>query len=107
VSNPNTTTEGGKSYPIGSLADIAAIPADVLPRFYAELPVMIAEIQHMQAIVAAANNAVGVEVIAPPKFDGAEWIDDDKRTIDQHVTFEGFEDAPTTVHVRKTFGPQS
>jgi transposase len=31
----------GKTYPVATLQDIAAIPADALPRFLAELPTML------------------------------------------------------------------
>ena len=74
------------TYPVDTLANMAAIPEDVLPRFLEELPSMLASIRRMQGIVAAANEAAGVDVLVMPAISGATWTDDDKREFRETIT---------------------
>ena len=68
----------GKSYPIGTLHDMARIPVEAVDRFLAELPGILAEVRHVQQ----AQQAFNAQFEGVMKFDiedaGApEWTDDD------------------------------
>ena len=69
----------GKTYPVATLQDIAAIPADALPRFLAELPTML--------------ETVRLFVDMPPEIALRRmvWRDDGKTCVDLtlRITREG------------------
>lgn len=79
-------------YPITTLAQMADIPEEAMPRFLAELPAILKTIRQLKA--AAPDLAAGVKAKAPwwarwlitadvtrlaiEKSRGMAWIDDDK-----------------------------
>lgn len=81
------TAATGAKYPCFSLADMARLPEDVLPRMLAELPDMIAGIRPMVAIVDAMKDEGSVKRTTDfATFGKAEWIDDDKGELHQSIT---------------------
>ncbi len=91
----------GATYPIDTLADMAAIPGEALPRFLAELPVMLARIRNLHEMVRIANDRAGEEVFAPPSTSGATWTDDDARTFRETVVVAAAGDVPGFTVVRE------
>ncbi len=87
------------TYPIDTLSSMAAIPEEALPRFLGELQVILGQIRLLQAAVQMANDAVGEDVLKASSVEGAVWIDDDKRTIDQTIEIAGMD----PVHLHGTF----
>lgn len=86
-------------YPIQTLADIAAIPEDVLPRFLAELPAILESLRQMDAAAETlADEArdkapwllrwmvTGDVVRASIKKAAGVWIDDGKGTATVRMT---------------------
>lgn len=86
-------------YPVDTLTQMAAIPEDVLPRFLAELPVMLAEMRAVRGAIDIVNKGAGEALFGDVNFTGAEWVDDDKQTIDQRIEFTD----TTSIHIHKSF----
>lgn len=62
-------------YPVGTIEQMAMIPGEALPRFMAELPIMLANIKAISELNAVlAPIGANVEVHTPV------WIDDDLHT---------------------------
>lgn len=61
-------------YKIATLADIADIPEDALPRFIAELPTMLGYVRMMKAAAKMTSQATGVELEL--EIPSPTWIDD-------------------------------
>lgn len=74
-------------YPVDTLAEMAAIPEEALPRFLAELPVMLGQIRRLRQSIGAVNEAFDGGVFKAPEITGATWTDDDKRTFGTTVMF--------------------
>jgi len=84
--------EDGAGYPVDTLEQMAAIPVDVLPRFLAELPVMLSEIRKIKMAVDITNEAMGEDVLKAPALVGVVWIDDDLKEYTTTIDFAGFGD---------------
>lgn len=84
--------EAGTGYPVDTLEQMAAIPVEVLPRFLAELPIMLSEIRKIKIAVDITNEAMGGNVLKPPSLAGVVWIDDDLKEYTTTIDFAGFGD---------------
>ena len=87
-------------YPIARLADLANIPDEALPRFYAELPALVSNLKAMREAAPALAQAMRAKAPAPWRWlplsawtaviargspTRMSWIDDDKGTITLNV----------------------
>lgn len=70
-------------YPIATLEQMAAIPEEVLPRFLAELPVILSETRQAMAVIASL--AAMVDGAAKVNLDPT-WVDDDLNQLTRSVT---------------------
>lgn len=74
----------GARYPIGTLREMASIPAEALPRFLAELPLILEEAKRAYAAQDAVNAALAG--VAKMSDDGSpEWVDDDLNEVNISV----------------------
>jgi hypothetical protein len=64
-------------YPIDTLVEMAAIPEEALPRFLAELPMILGEVRRMLGVMDTFNSTFVGEMEMQP-LAGASWTDDDK-----------------------------
>ena len=73
-------------YSVATLADMAAIPEEALPRFLAELPSMLVEIrraeEYREALQALLGEGAEVQAMTP------QWIDDGERNIGISASLE-------------------
>lgn len=73
-------------YPVGTIFEMAAIPADARARFLAELPEMLEMLDHFEEANAVLSEFGGALVPEPPI-----WVDDGKRTRTLTLECEGRE----------------
>lgn len=85
----------GKEYTVGTIQDMARIPEEALPRFLAELPVMLGYVRNLQnANSDLAGLGVAVDMGAPT------WVDDDLQT----ATFDFIEEGQSVLSAKVKFG---
>lgn len=75
--------EDAARYPVGTIFEMAAIPADARPRFLSELPNMLETIEGLNAVNQMFEGVASVELQTPI------WVDDDKGTRTMTLRSEG------------------
>jgi len=78
-------------YPAFTIADMARIPLEALPRFVAELPALIAIARPIVAML-DEHRLAGAEVSAQDvrdAFKSIVWVDDDKGVADINIVGPG------------------
>lgn len=77
------------SYPIATLEQMAAIPAEAWPRFVAEMPDILAAVARFKVAAAAVGDMLGGEVEIGP--DGLVWVDDGEGALRVSISSSGGE----------------
>ena len=80
------------SYPIDTITEMAAIPAEAWPRLAAELPALLAEINRVRSI-ATIFNGMFDGALTMDAGRGITWIDDGKGEATTTVSMDGMEEA--------------
>jgi hypothetical protein len=80
------------TYPVDTLADMARIPLEALPRFLAELPALL-DVVRSNPLFEHLGKGVTL---------GAVWVDDDAGLVRETMSFREAEDAPVSIRIEHT-----
>lgn len=74
-------------YPIGTLYQMADIPDEAMPRFLAELPLILADVRRVKTMMGGFNEAFnGMMAMRPEQ---PSWVDDDLGVCNMTVSADG------------------
>lgn len=76
-------------YPIGTLYDMADIPEEAMPRFLAELPLILADVKRVKIMMGGFNEAFNGMMAM--RAEQPSWVDDDLGVCNMTVNADGVE----------------
>lgn len=74
-------------YPIGTLYEMADIPDEAMPRFLAELPMILADVRRVMTMMGGFNEAFKNVMEMQPEQ--PSWVDDDLGVCNMTVSADG------------------
>ena len=89
-------------YPIGTIQEMAAIPADARQRFLDELPAILDEVKNAQGFYALLSDELGESVTS---MGGVVWVDDNMRDYTHTFTNKQSGEEIASIIVRESDAP--
>jgi len=80
-------------YPIGTLYDMADIPDEAMPRFLAELPLILADVRRVKVMMGGFNEAFNGMMAM--RAEQPSWVDDDLGVCNMTVSAAGVDGTMT------------